>query len=213
MTNNPPSKPVIGIVGAVGSGKSTVARQFAELGCAIIDADDLAHQVLKTPPIIEKVSQLWGPAVLDPTGQIDRTALGDIVFSDPAALKKLTDLIHPLIRQQCQELLTTYQTTCSVKAIVLDAPLLLEAGWQEFCDLVVFVETDSKIRQKRLREAGRCENWAKKVENLQLALDIKDRISDHRVQNNSGVSELRSQVTRLFSLILGDRASGCGRGG
>ena len=200
-------KPVIGIVGGVGAGKSTVAAEFGKLGCAVISADELNHEVLRRPEVVEQVSRWWGPGVLDGQGQIDRRKVGKIVFEDQEALDQLTGLVHPLIKRRQEELMAGAQEAPDVVAIVLDVPLLIETGQRDVCDFLVFVEASEGIRRARLQNKA---DWgpdrAKKVENLQLALDIKARMSDYKVQNNSGVPDVAPQVVSLLSMIVGPEA-------
>ena len=201
------NKPVIGIVGGVGAGKSTVAAEFGKLGCTVISADELNHQILRRPEVVEQVRQWWGPGVLDSQGQIDRQKVGKIVFDDQKSLDQLTGLVHPLIGRRQEELMAGAQEDPDVVAIVLDVPLLIETGQREMCDFLVFVETSEAVRRARLRNKG---DWgpdrAKKVEKLQLALDIKARMSDYRVQNNSGAPDVAPQVASLLSMIVGPEA-------
>ena len=196
-------KLTIGLAGGIGAGKSTVAQEFAKLGCAVISADELNHEVLRRPEVIERIRQWWGPGVLDDLGRVDRSALGQIVFNDPGQLKKLTDLVHPLIVDLQGDLIRAHQDDPRTKAIILDVPLLFEVGQNELCDKVVFVATDEQIRQKRIENR---KGWDKKktknAENLQFALDTKAKMSDYRVQNNSSIPGLAVQIAKLLSALM-----------
>ena len=121
-------KQVIGILGGIGSGKSTIAAEFAKLGCKVIDADRIAHELLEEPPVREKVVKLFGKAVLDSSGKIDREKLASAAFADRKMLESLNRIIHPLILQRTQVLIEQYNSQNQVKAIVLDMPLLVEVG-------------------------------------------------------------------------------------
>ena len=118
-------KPVIGILGGIGSGKSTIAAEFAKLGCKVIDADRIAHELLEEPPVREKVVSLFGQAVLDSSGKIDRRKVAEVVFADDHMLASLNRIIHPLVLQRTQELIERSKSQNQVKAIVLDMPCLL----------------------------------------------------------------------------------------
>jgi len=196
-------KPIIGLLGAAGSGKTTVADQLEGLGCAVIRADLINHDLLRQAEVIEKIVQWFGPSVLDSKGRIDRTALGDLVFSDQSARKKLNALLHPLVEKEEKKLLDRHQLENRAKAIVLDIPLLLEVGQDKWCDALIYIFADNEVRINRLKK-GR--NWTKKkiknVEKTQLALDIKAKISDYSVRNNSSISDLAAQTAEILSLIL-----------
>lgn len=197
-------KPIIGIVGGIGAGKTTVASEFCRLGCGVISADGLNHEILEREEIIEHIKEIWGLGVLKVNGSVDRRALGEIVFGDAEEMGKLTDLVHPFIAKRQAELVSQYQEDTGVRAIVLDVPLLFEVGHDRLCDVVVFVESDWDIRSKRTAERlGWEKKQQKKAENLQLALDKKAKMSDYTICNNSGLSELAFQVDRLLSTILG----------
>lgn len=199
-------KPVIGLLGAIASGKSTVAKHFGRLGCAVIEADRLAHNMLEKKDLKDCISSYFGAAVLTPSGQIDRRSLGRVVFSDPAALKWLEALIHPPVMAEVERLIDAYQADKRVQAIVLDMPLLAEAGRLDLCDVIVFVEADLAVRRERLRKSGKFdENELKKRENFQISLDKKKNLAHYILCNNSDESDMAGQVAQLFSIITGSR--------
>jgi len=196
---------IIGITGPIGSGKSTAAAQFARLGCALINADKLNHEILTQPQVIERISRWWGPDLLNAEGKIDREALGSIVFADEAALKQLTDLVHPLIAQREKELIRAYQQDPAIAAVVLDVPLLFESGQDKWCDFVIFIQSEAHLRLERLKNRRWSAEKIKKIKkwgNFQLALDKKAKMSDHILRNNSGICDLTKQVVELYSKIL-----------
>lgn len=198
----PEPQKIIGIIGGIASGKSTVAGCFAQLGCAVIEADKLAHVALHEEDIKEQVIRLFGNGILDAKGQIDRKSLSRIVFKDKAALGKLNALIHPRVMAEVKRLMGVYRQNSQVKAVVLDVPLLAEAGGLAMCDAVIFVEADEKIRLDRLRKSGKFdENELKKRENFQISLDKKKRLAHYIVSNNSDASDVAGQVAQLFSSI------------
>jgi dephospho-CoA kinase len=130
-------KPVIGLTGGIGSGKSLVASQLAALGCAVIDADEIAAQALEDPHVVREVLEKWGEAVRGPDGRIDRQALARIVFDDPDELARLEELIHPMVHRSRAALHRRYQRDPLVRAIVEDCPLLMEKGLDADCDAVL----------------------------------------------------------------------------
>jgi len=195
-------KPIIGILGGIGSGKSTVAAEFAKLGCKVIDADKIAHELLGRKDIKEKVVGLFGQAVLDSSKKVDSSKLADIVFTDADKLSSLNRIIHPFVLARIEELIKQYNRENQVQAIVLDMPLLAEVGWAERCDELIFVDCKRQLRVERAEKL--CffdENKIKIRENFQISLDKKATISDNTIDNNSGFSALAKQVTDIFSGI------------
>ena len=195
-------KPVIGILGGIGSGKSTVAAEFAKLGCKVIDADRIAHELLQEPPVREKVVSLFGQAVLDSSGKIDRRKLAEVVFVDDHMLTSLNRIIHPLVLQRTQDLIEQCKSQNQVKAIVLDMPLLVEVGWHKRCDKLIFVDCEQKLRLERAKKMGFDKNQVKIRENFQISLDNKASLADNTIENNSDFSAIAKQVTGIFSYIV-----------
>ncbi len=194
------NKPVIGIVGGIASGKSAVAAEFGRLGCAVVDADAIARQALETPAIREAVVERFGPGVLAEAGRIDRRALAEIVFGDAAKLEALNAIVHPFVLRRAEELIARHRRDPAVKAVVLDMPLLVEVGWADRCDRIVFVRCD---RARRVERAGRGRSMDERSieirENLQISLDTKAALADNTIDNNSDFSALVRQVVFIFS--------------
>ncbi|NLA42197.1 MAG: dephospho-CoA kinase [Smithella sp.] len=196
-------KKIIGVLGGIGAGKSTVAGCFAPLGCAVVEADGIAHGLLEEADVKESIVRLFGGGILDKSGRVDRAALGRKVFSDAAALEKLNALIHPRVMAEVERQIGIYQADGAVQAIVLDVPLLAEVGRTDLCDVLVFVEADEAIRRQRAKENGKFdENELKKRENFQISLDTKREIADYIIYNNSDNSDVAEQVAQLFSSIM-----------
>ena len=141
-------------MGGVGSGKSTVAAQFAKLGCKVIDADEIAHQVLEETGIIDQVVSLFGKGILTESGDIDRVKLAQLVFCEGDGLSKLNGIIHPVVLDRVEELIDRYNDQSDVPAIVLDMPLLAEVGWEKRCDKLIFVDCREQIRAERAQKTG-----------------------------------------------------------
>ncbi|MHC4154422.1 MAG: dephospho-CoA kinase, partial [Planctomycetota bacterium] len=147
-------KPIIGILGGVASGKSTVAAEFAGLGCAVIDADKIAHELLDNEDIRGKIVSCFGQSFLDAAGRIVRGKLADIVFADAGKLARLNDIIHPLVLAEAERLIEHYSGQAGIKAIVLDMPLLVEVGWHKRCKKLVFVDCQANLRAARAGKMG-----------------------------------------------------------
>ncbi len=196
-------KPIIGLAGGIGAGKSTVAAIFAELGAAVIDSDRLNHEELNTREVLDQLRQWWGDVVTQPDGRADRDAIRRIVREDPQALKQLEGLVHPRIARRTAALIAGWQADPGVRAIVWDAPLLFEVGLAERCDCVVFVEAAGAVRQARVcQRRGWGVEDLERLEKLQNPLDLKRASADYTVENNSDMNALRQQVAEVFSRIL-----------
>lgn len=193
-------KPIIGILGGLGSGKTAVAGQFRKLGCAVIDADKIAHNLLNKQDLRNKIVTRFGREILDSKGKISRRKLAKLAFADAGKITALNKLIHPLVLQQVTKLIKKANGQSKVKAIVLDMPLLMEVGWAKRCDKLIFVKCSRKIRVKR---AGI--EVLKNREKFQISLDKKKTIADNTIDNNSGFSALAGQVTDIFSGIMGNQ--------
>ncbi len=204
--SHPRSKPVIGIVGGVASGKSTVAAEFAKLGCAVVSADAIAHELLKERPVRDEVARLFGPEILTPSGEIDRGRLAQKVFADGGKLAALNKLIHPRVLRRTEELIAKYGHCVHVTAIVLDMPLLIEVGWADRCDRLIFVKCDRRRRAERAKRAGLMNEPEIKIrENFQISVDKKAEQADNTIDNNSDFSTLVRQIQDIFSDIAGSR--------
>ncbi|MHC4517437.1 MAG: dephospho-CoA kinase [Planctomycetota bacterium] len=198
--SKPRTKPLIGIVGGIGAGKSTVAAEFAKLGCAVVDADAIAHQALQSDPVRDEIVRRFGPSVLGRSGRIDRKELAAVAFAESEKLAALNKIIHPLVFQKTEELIAQHERDDSVKAVVLDMPLLMEVGWADRCDRVVFVDCTSEQRLDRARRTRSLTAQEVKIrENFQISLDTKQTLADNTIDNNSGFSALVTQIKTIFS--------------
>lgn len=199
-------KLIIGLTGGIGSGKSTVANILADLGAAIIDSDRINREQLAQPEVMDELRSWWGDSIVttrDGRGVVDRRRVGEIVFADDAQRRRLEQLLHPRIEKQREALIREYENDPSVRLIVLDSPLLLEAGLGDECDAVVFVDTDDAVRRQRVTQhRGWSETDWKSRENSQFALDKKRARSDYIVVNNSSdPAQLRMAVTELLKSL------------
>ncbi len=200
-------KPIIGLAGGIGAGKTLVAGMLESLGARVIDFDRLAHEELCSPDVLATLRSWWGDSVCSAEGKVDRQAVASIVFAEPDELGRLEGLLYPRIGRCCEQLLAASAADPGVKAMVLDAPKLFEAGLNELCDTVIFVEADFSDRARRVAESrGWTEQELIRRENLQNPLDTKKAVADHVVINQSGADVLREQVAHVFSLVLASRA-------
>lgn len=200
---------MIGIVGGIGAGKSTVAARFADCGCAVISADEIAGEFLEAEHVRAQIRNQIGAGVFRGEGQVDRKKLADVVFNNGEKLARLNSIIHPPVLQRCEELISRYQADERYSGIVLDMPLLIEVGWQSRCDAVIFVRCDKKKRLARLKNEGffggkqvSNEKYLDRREKFQISLDKKAAIANYIIDNNSDPPALTKQVSRVFSCIL-----------
>lgn len=205
------AKPIIGLVGGIGSGKSVVAGMLKSLGCGVVDADKLAHEFLEdVVETIRKddldqhlVSPWWGDSVVT-DGVPNRKEIAEIVFADATELKRLEDLLYPLIAARQKVMIAEYEADDAIRAVVLDAPKLYEAGVDKICDAVIFVQTSREARVLRVKSRGWTESQLSKRESMQDSLAAKKASADYVVRNNADVGLLKFQVERVFLSILED---------
>jgi dephospho-CoA kinase len=197
------SKPVIGLTGGIGAGKSFVAAQLAQLGCGVIDADALSREAMADEDILAAIRQQWGDDVFDVTGKVDRKALATRVFADPLELKQLEGLVHPYVHRQRRVMRERLMDDHSVVAVVEDCPLLFESGLDAQVDVTIFVATEEKIRQQRvqLTRGWSAQELARREKN-QLKLDTKAQYADYVVNNNEGEKDCFDQTRIVLSRIL-----------
>jgi dephospho-CoA kinase len=196
-------KPVIGVVGGIGAGKTTVTSLLGQLGAGVIESDRLAHEALGAADVLAEVAERWGEMVVRADGSIDRGRLAAIVFEQPEELAHLEAILYPRIHRRREELMVDMERDDRVRAIVWDAPKLFEAGLQDLCDAVVFVDADPALRLARVqRSRGWTEAEVVRRECFQKSLDYKRTRADYVVTNNSDIDALRLQVERMLSSVI-----------
>lgn len=191
-------KPVIGLVGGIGSGKSLVATLLARRGGVVIDADTISHAALRDPAIRGKVVSRFGPNVLDPEGEVDRKKLAGPVFTDPGARRDLESLLFPWIKERAESLIATAISNPKVKFVVVDAPVMLEAGWNDVADRIIYVDTPRAIRLTRLAQRGWTSEQVSVRERAQLPLAEKARRADAAVDNGGEPEATARQLDELL---------------
>ena len=193
--------PVIGILGGVGAGKSTVAAELAALGCLVIDGDAIGHELRESPGVKKLLRAEWGDGIFDASGSVNRPALAAKVFSDPAALARLNRILAPRIRRRIRRRIERGRATPGLPAIVLDAAVLLEARWDDLCTHFIFVRAGDRQRQARAAKRGWSAGQWSDREKSQISLDNKAARCDYTLDNSSSIPLVREQVRRIFRQI------------
>ncbi|HLA85393.1 MAG TPA: dephospho-CoA kinase [Thermoguttaceae bacterium] len=197
---------IIGLVGGVASGKSLVARQFETLGAGVLEADAGTYEVLKQPEVEAAIETRWGRRVFGADGRVDRAQLAKIVFAPspdgPAERKYLEQLLHPrigeLVRRKAERLA---EQGCP--AAVLDAPLLIEAGWDGWCDKIVFVDCPRELRESRAASRGWTQEEFAAREDAQESLDRKRSRADVIIDNAGSPASTQARIERIWHSLIG----------
>jgi len=201
------NKLVIGLTGNFGSGKSTVARIFSAYGSKIIDADEIAHSCFsRKSKVYKKTISMFGAKILASNKNIDRQKLARIVFDDKKLLGKLNSMVHPEVIRIIKSKINSEKKG----VIVLDAPLLLEAGLGNIVDrlLVVKVARDTRIKRLLRKMSLSRADIAKRIR-FQIPDNAKARLADFIIDNNGSLAETRKQVKELI-MKLTSHPSGVG---
>jgi dephospho-CoA kinase len=192
--------PVIGLLGGVGSGKSAVAGVFEAMGCIVANADADAHLVLGEPSVQAMLRERWGDGVVLADGETDRTAIGRIVFADPDERGWLESIVHPMVSERRKASFDA--APAGVPALVMDAPLILEAGLDGDCDHLVFIECPLMIREQRVsRTRGWDEGELRRREAAQHPLEEKRLRADFTITNAGDLDSVTDQVSSILSSI------------
>jgi len=200
-TGRPLRPPVIGLTGGIGAGKSAVAKMLSDLGCYVVHSDRLAHEALRDPAIRETLLDWWGREIIDADGELDRSAIGAIVFDAPGERRRLEGLVHPWIERRRKAMFATAPS--DAKALVIDAPLLLEAGLERECAAVIFVDAGYETRLRRVRaERGWSSEDLARRDRAQMPLDEKRSRADHTVVNEGDLQSLQRTVRQTLDDIL-----------
>lgn len=196
---------MFGLAGGVGSGKSTAAAVLGELGCAVIDGDAIGQELLDDPNVARQLRRRWGDRIFGPDGAVDRQALAAIVFQDHDELGRLNAILHPPIRRRMAERIAALASDAGAGAAVLDAAVLFEAGWDELCTHLVFIDAPGRDRRRRVaaQRGWDRRTWARR-EKSQISLDKKRRRCDYIINNSSSVPCLRERIRELFRNIVPD---------
>jgi dephospho-CoA kinase len=200
-------KPIIGLSGGIGAGKTFVGALFAELGCVVISSDLLVREAYRDRELKQVLREWWGDRVFSSDGQVDRPAIGRKVFDAEGNRLRLEGLLHPRVAALREARMKLGAADQAVPAFVWDSPLLYETGLEAMCDATVFVDAPDSLRLERVRQTR---GWdaaeLARRENSQMPLDKKRLISDYVVVNTTSADSTRVQVRGLLSRILAGAA-------
>ena len=194
---------VVGLTGGIGSGKSLAAQFFSQLGALVIDADQLARSVIERGSEgFDEVLLRFGDTVLI-NGDIDRVALGQIIFENPQAKKDLEAIIHPRIRAEFEEAVASLEAD---QIMVYEIPLLVETNASDRFDFIVTVESQPELRKERLRARGMFHSDIEKRMASQATEEQRREIADCVLTNDGSEDELLRQVENIWETTILPRA-------
>ncbi len=201
----PPRALRVGLTGGIATGKSSVAGLLADAGIPVIRADDVGHEVLAQDPVVGAVlAARYGDRILDGAGLPDRAALADVVFQDPAERRFLEGLLHPVIRVECMRRVAEHELAGAV-LVVVEAALIVEAGWRDAFDRLVVVTCPRSVQLSRVMARDRVdEETATRRIVAQLPLEEKEASADHLVVNDDSLEVLASRVEILLPSLRKD---------
>ena len=193
---------VIGLTGGIGSGKSTVSQFLAELGAVVIDTDKVGHEALKPGgEAWQQVVNAFGEEIATPPGDIDRRKLGEIVFNDAEALAQLNRIVHPRIYDMVRDQLEEYRQE-GVGVLVLEVPLLVEAGWTSLVDEVwVTVASEATVLKRIKERTGLSEQES--LARIRSQLPLEERIShaDVAIDTDCSLDGLKAEIKELWQKL------------
>ena len=198
---------VIGLTGGIGSGKSTALREFKRLGAHVIDADVLARRAVDPgKPAWRAIRERFRKKVFHKNHRLNRKKLASIVFKDKKALKELNAIIHPQVKTMEDEIINAIRKKERRAVVVVDAPMMIEAGFHKTRDVLVVMNTTRENQVRRLVKSGRhTRAQALARINNQMPLSEKLRYADYVIDNNATPGECRKNVREVFRRILKDR--------
>ena len=195
----------MGILGGVGSGKSSVVRHVTGFSFHIIDADKIGHALLSDPSIQSQLKACFGEKIFSDTSTVSRPELAARVFGNTpeheSARTQLNEILHPAIRKNIHSEIDSVSR--DVDAVILDAALLLEGGWDATCNWLIFVDTPLHLRQQRVLESrGWSADELARREASQWGIDAKKDRADFVVDNSGSVEDTASHMKQIFKSLL-----------
>jgi len=193
----------VGLTGGIATGKSTVGAMFVELGCHLIESDQITHRLFEPGQAVHAavVSQ-FGNRILARDGSIDRRILGDMVFKDPQARARLNSLVHPAIILRQQDWLKEMEAQDPHGIAIVDAALMIEVGTYKNYDKVIVVTSSSEIQRERLRaRSALSEEQIESRIRSQMPTEEKIKYADFVIDNSGSIESTRAQVERVYEQL------------
>ena len=187
---------IIGITGLIGSGKSTLANILKSFGFKIIDADLIAHQVVKSPLVLRKLINTFGKDIITSNGNLRRRHLAEIAFATESSRRELNKIVHPYILKEIKKLIKAYQK--QGKDMVIDAPLLLESELTTMVDFIIMAHASEKERIKRLIKKGYKKSEILSRQKRQLPYSVQKRKADYCLLNNKNEIALKEKLKKIL---------------
>lgn len=196
----PSRKPVLGLIGGIGAGKTAAGRCLAARGGFVIDADKLGHVALDEPEVKRQLVERWGERVLHPDGTANRRTIAGIVFDTPTERTWLEGVVFPVIGELAKAEIAKAEGNPAARFVVLDAAVLLEAGWGDRCDRVLYIDAPRELREQRLAaRSGWTPADLTAREAAQWPADVKKARADAVVVNDGTRDELQSKLDALLT--------------
>lgn len=190
---------IIGLTGGIATGKSTIGRMLVDRGARLVDADEVAREIVRPgEPALEAIASLFGQAVMQPDGTLNRQALGDIVFRDKSQLARLEGITHPAIRERMQARIRSYAAD-SPALIVADVPLLYETKQEHLYEGVLVVYVPKELQAERLMSrSGMQRAEAERRIGLQVDIEEKRRRADWVIDNSGTTEDAERQINHFW---------------
>ena len=188
-------KLIVGLTGGFGVGKSSVAQRFKNFGAEVIDADQIAHDAMKKgSPIFDPIIELFEEALHPGGKKMDREKIAEIVFSNSKKRKELEAIIHPYVYKKIKERIEASERP----VILVEVPLLFEAGFETLCDKVVVVTCNSTVKMKRLKNKKFTEQEVRARERAQMAEALKAQKGHFIIDNSKSIYQTQREIERLW---------------
>jgi dephospho-CoA kinase len=197
--------PVIGLTGGIGTGKSTVTQMLAKLGAAVIDADKVGHQIYQPDlPAWREIVDTFGAEVLNTDRTINRQALGKIVFADPEGLRRLNRIVHPKMFDRMVELIAEVRAQGRMKAVVVEAAVLIEANWTPLVHQVwVVVASEAVVVERLAKQRHLSPAQVRTRIAAQLPDDERLKHAQVVIRNDGSLADVRGAVQRAWDQLCG----------